>query len=154
MAKRDLGLLALRVGAGLTLMAHGYPKLFGGPDQAPPAATKVLGPNFPPAVESGGPAAFAGVLESMGVPQPQVAAVLSGIAEFGGGLALVLGLFTPQAGVLAAANMAIASRKAHWDQGFFGPGGYEFAALLGLVAGSLALTGPGAISLDHLLKRD
>jgi putative oxidoreductase len=154
MSKRNLGLLALRTGAGLTLVAHGYPKLFRGPDQVPPRATKMLGPNFQPAVESGGPAAFAGVLESMAMPQPRVATVLSGIAEFGGGLALALGLFTPQAGVLAAANMAVASRKAHWEHGFFDQGGYEFAAHLGLVAGSLALTGPGAISLDHLLRRD
>ena len=154
MAKRDLGLLALRVGAGLTLMAHGYPKLFGGPGMPPPKATEVLGPNFKPAVESGGPAAFAKALESMGVPSPQLAALASGVAEFGGGLALALGLLTPQAGMLVAANMAVASRKAHWEQGFYGQGGYEFAALLGLVGGSLALTGPGALSLDHLLHRD
>jgi uncharacterized membrane protein YphA (DoxX/SURF4 family) len=34
--KRDLGLLLLRLGAGVTLMAHGYPKLFGGPEKEPP----------------------------------------------------------------------------------------------------------------------
>lgn len=154
MSKRDVGLLLLRVGAGVTLMAHGYPKLFGGPEKAAPKAAEFLGPNFPAAVEQGGPAAFARALESLGVPEPQVVAVMSGIAEFGGGLALLLGAFTGPAGVIVAANMAVASRKAHWSQGFYGTGGYEFAALLGVVGGALALTGPGAISLDHLFGKD
>jgi putative oxidoreductase len=155
MNTKNLGLLLLRAGAGATLMAHGYPKLFGGADKEPPAElVNVLGPNFKTAVEQGGPSAFGQVLGSMGIPQPEVAAVMSGIAEFGGGLALALGLLTKQAGMLAAANMAVASRKAHWSQGFFGQGGYEFSALLGLVAASLALTGPGAFSIDHLLGRD
>ncbi len=154
MGKRDLGLLLLRVGAGVTLMAHGYPKLFGGPGKEPPKAAEVLGPNFPPAVEQGGPAAFAKALESMGVPAPEVSAVAAGVAEFGGGLALALGFLTAPAGALVAANMAVASRKAHWPQGFFGTGGYEFPALLGLVGAALALTGPGAISVDRLLGKD
>ena len=29
---QNLGLQLLRLGAGATLMAHGYPKLFGGPE--------------------------------------------------------------------------------------------------------------------------
>ncbi len=153
MKRHDVGLLLLRAGAGVTLMAHGYPKLFGGPGKEPPKAAEVLGPNFPPAVEQGGPAAFAKALESMGVPAPEVSAVLAGLAEFGGGLALLLGAFTVPAGVVVAANMAIASRKAHGPQGFYGTGGYEFAALLGVVGGALALTGPGAISVDRLLGR-
>lgn len=154
MSKQSLGLLLLRVGAGVTLMAHGYPKLFGGPGKQPPEAAKVLGPNFPPAVEQGGPASFAEALKQMEVPEPEVAAVLSGVAEFGGGLALVAGLGTRPAGLVVAANMAVASRKAHWPQGFYGAGGYEFPALLGLIGVVLALTGPGAISLDRLLRRD
>src|SRR5215204_7734886 len=124
--KRDLGLLLLRLGAGVTLMAHGYPKLFGGPES------------------------FAQVLAQMGVPEPQVAAVLAGLAEFGGGLGLALGLGTRPAGLLAAANMAVAARKAHWPQGFYGQGGYEFPVLLGVVGAALTLTGPGAISIDRL----
>lgn len=154
MGARDLGLLALRLGAGGIMMAHGYPKLFGGPESEPPAqAAKVLGPNFASAVKSGGPAAFAETLRKLDVPDPEVAAVLSGMAEFGGGLALALGALTRPAGLLVAANMAVASRKAHWSQGFFGQGGYEFPFLLGLIGVALALTGPGAVSIDRLRGR-
>ena len=77
---------------------------------------------------------FAQMLAQMGVPEPQVAAVLAGLAEFGGGLGLALGLGTPPAGLVASANMAVAARKAHWPRGFYGQGGYEFPLLLGLVA--------------------
>jgi putative oxidoreductase len=136
-------------------MAHGYPKLFGGPEKEPPqSVTEALGPNFAPAVKQGGPESFAQALAQMGVPEPQVAAVLAGLAEFGGGLGLALGLGTRPAGFVASANMAVAARKAHWPQGFYGQGGYEFPLLLGLVAAALALTGPGAISFDRLLGRD
>lgn len=155
MMVRDVGLLLLRLGAGGILMAHGYPKLFGGPEkELPSAAAEVLGPNFPPAVKSGGPAAFAQNLAKMGVPEPEVAAVLSGLAEFGGGLALALGLGTKLAGPAVAANMAVATRTAHWSKGLYGQGGYEFPALLGVVGASLAMTGPGALSLDHLFGFD
>ena len=151
--RRDLGLLALRLGVGVTLMAHGYPKLFGGPGKAaPPEAVRLLGANFPEAVEQGGIDNFAAALERMGVTSPRAAAVASGVAEFGGGLALALGYHTTLAGAVAAANMGVAARKAHWAHGFYGQGGWEFPAMLGLGAGVLALAGPGALSLDQLRK--
>ena len=152
--KQDFGLLLLRLGAGVTLMAHGYPKLFGGPEKEPPRAAKLLGPNYPAAVKQGGPAAFAQALSQLGVREPEVAAVLAGLAELGGGLALATGLFTRPAGLAAAATMAVAARTAHWPQGFYGQGGYEFAALLGTAGAALAITGPGAISVDRLLGRE
>ncbi len=94
------------------------------------------------------------MLAQLGVPQPQVAAVLAGLAELGGGLGLARGRGTRPAGFVASANMAVAARKAHWPQGFYGQGGYEFPLLLGVVAAALTLTGPGAISFDRLLGRD
>jgi putative oxidoreductase len=155
MGKRDLGLLLLRLGAGSILMVHGYPKLFGGPEkEVPPVATAILGPDYPGTVKSGGKEAFANALRSMGVPEPELAAVASGLAEFGGGLALLLGVATRPAGLAAAINMAVASYKVHGKQGLASQGGYEFSALLGLCALALALTGPGDISIDHLLSKD
>src|SRR3954463_16309393 len=153
--KRDLGLLLLRLGAGVTLMAHGYPKLFGGPEKEPPQPVAgALGPNFAPAVKQGGPESFAQALAQMGIPGPRVAGVPAGLADFGGGLGLPLGLGTRPAGLVAAANMAGAARKGPWPQRIYGQGGYEFPFLLGAVGVALALTGPGAISLDRLLHRD
>src|SRR4051812_47303294 len=119
--KRDLGLLLIRLGTGGRLMAYGYPNLFCVPEKNPPQpVAQALGPNFAPAVKGGGPQSFAQTLAQLGVPEPEVAAVLAGIAEFGGGLGLVLGLWTRPAGLAAAANMAVAARKAHWPQGFYG----------------------------------
>lgn len=155
MGKRDLGLLVLRLGAGGILMVHGYPKLFGGPDrEISPTAAAVLGPDYAETVKSGGQEAFAGALRSMEIPEPEIAALASGLAEFGGGLALALGAATGPAGLAAAANMAVASYKVHGKQGLASKGGYEFSALLGLAALTLALTGPGKISLDHLAGFD
>ena len=148
---KHLGLLLLRLAAGATLAAHGYPKLFGGPGkQAHPLLLKAMGPNYPGAVERGAPAFVAG-LEKMGVPYPQVAARVSGITELGGGLALAAGFMTRPIGLAAAFNMGVAAWKAHRKNGFYGQGGYEFPLLLGTVALTLSLTGPGAISIDALV---
>lgn len=154
MGTRDLGLLVLRLGAGGILMVHGYPKLFGGPDkEVSAAATSILGPDFPETVKKGGKEAFANALRSMDVPEPEIAALASGLAEFGGGLALALGAATGPAGLAAAANMAVASYKVHGKQGLASQGGYEFSALLGLCALALAMTGPGAFSIYHLFGK-
>lgn len=150
---QDLGLLLLRIVAGVTLFGHGYPKLFGGPGrQAHPLLAKAMGPNYPAAVERSGPG-FTAALEKMGIPNPEVAATASGLAELGGGLALAAGLFTRPAALVVAFNMGVAGYKAHWKNGFYGQGGFEFPVLLGTVALSLGLIGPGRLSIDHLMKR-
>ena len=127
---RDIGLLVLRLGVGGALAAHGSQKLFGwfggyGPD---------------------GTGQF---MQSLGFPgDGRTNAILSGLAEFGGGALLALGLGTGPAGAAVTANMAVAG-STHAPNGFFNTsGGYEVPATFGLVGTALALTGPGKLSLD------
>ena len=152
---RSAGLLLLRLSVGGTLMAPGYPKLFGGPEKhAPERLTKVLGPNWPLMVESEhmGPIGFAAGLEKMGVPYPLAGAYLSGGAEFFGGAALLIGFKTRLVAIPVLINMGTAIRMAHWKAGFFGAekGGFEFPLSLATGAATLGLTGPGAFSVDGL----
>ncbi|MDH6227221.1 MULTISPECIES: DoxX family protein [Streptomyces] len=129
--RRDLGLLLLRAGTGGVLVAHGTQKLFGW-----------FGGH---GLEGTGQ-----WMESIGYSPGKASATMAGAAEAGGGLLLALGLATPAAGAAAAGAMAGAA-AVHAPQGFFAQsGGYEYAASLGLTAASLAVTGPGRISLDNL----
>lgn len=151
MRKSDIGLLVLRVGAGGILAAHGAPKLFGGAERVPPTwLARLMGSNYKQAWAQSGPENFAAVLTKIGVPEPALAARLSGVAELGGGLALAAGAATPLSAAVIAANMSVAIRKAHWKVGIYGQGGYELALSLGLAAVAVGLTGPGAVSVDRL----
>jgi putative oxidoreductase len=90
-------------------------------------------------------------MEAMGYAPGEASARAAGLAEAGGGTLLALGLATPAAGAAAAGAMAGAS-AVHVPNGFFAMnGGYEHAASLGLAAAGLAVTGPGRLSLDHLM---
>ncbi|WP_228991959.1 DoxX family protein [Streptomyces sp. DH8] len=128
--RRDLGLLALRVGTGAVLAAHGGQKLagwFGG----------------------GGIQGTTAAMEAMGFHPPKHSAVAAGLGEAGGGVLLALGLATPAAGAAAAGAMAGAV-AVHAPAGFFAQGGgYEYPAFLGFTAAAIGLTGPGRYSVDH-----
>ncbi|SDU96668.1 Uncharacterized membrane protein YphA, DoxX/SURF4 family [Microlunatus sagamiharensis] len=128
----DLGLLVLRLGLAAVMIAHGYQKFF------------LQGGGSFAATQSG----FA----QLGVPYAQVAGVLIIVLELVGGLAMVVGLFTVVVGIAYAAAMALAVYLVHLPHGFFvADNGYEFAALTGVVALVLAVTGAGKISLDRAL---
>ncbi|MEV0117715.1 DoxX family protein [Streptomyces sp. NPDC050844] len=130
--RRDLGQLLLRVGTGGVLVAHGTQKLFGW-----------FGGH---GIEGTG--AF---MESIGYKPGKANAMIAGLSEAGGGLLLALGLATPAAGSAAAGAMAGAT-AVHAPNGFFSMGGgYEYPAFLGLVSATLAITGPGAYSVDEAL---
>lgn len=162
---RDLGLLLFRVIVGGIFAAHGYPKLFGGTRQmvgvavsreaagqmVGATARRWLGEGFAQSMERGGPANFASVLQGLGIPQPQLMAWVVGLAEFGGGLLIALGLLTRLSALLLAIDMVVAIWKVHWRNGLVGPGGLEFP--LSLLAACLALlgVGPGQISLTRLV---
>lgn len=129
---RDLGLLALRVGVGATLAAHGSQKLFG-----------VLGGHG-----LDGTGAF---MDSLGFRPGKVSALLAGLGEFGGGSLMALGLATPLGGAAGAATMVVAG-STHAENGFWNTnGGFELPATLATASTALALAGAGKYSVDRLL---
>lgn len=93
---------------------------------------------------------FAGFLAQFGFPYPLFCAVLSVAGQFGGGLALVLGLCTRFAGLVVAFNFVVAI----WIVDSKQPYPAAFAAL-SLVAAGLCLmfTGAGRWSLDRVWRR-
>jgi putative oxidoreductase len=127
----DVGLLTLRLGVGATIASHGAQKLFGW-------------------FGGYGPDGTGQWMDSLGFAgSGKRNAILAGLAEFGGGSLLALGLGTGPAGAAVAGNMVVASST---HTGFFNTsGGFELPAVLGLVGASLAIGGPGRISLDHAL---
>ena len=126
-------LLVIRIVVGLTLAAHGAQKLFGW-----------FGGHGYSATEQG--------FRTRGYRPAWLWVALAIVGELGGGLSLAVGFLTPlgAAGALGAMVMAIST---HWKNGFFGSrGGYEYPLALLAVSLGLGLAGPGAYSLDGLLK--
>ena len=130
--RNDIGLLALRLGTGGVLFAHGTQKLFG---WFGGYGLEGTGKSF----------------EQMGFRPGRAVALASGLGEAGGGTLLALGLGTPAAGSAVAGVMAGAA-SIHAPAGFFNDrGGLEYPAYMALAGTALALSGPGSLSLDHVL---
>jgi len=129
----NAGLLVARAVLGFLMAAHGAQKLlgwFGGH----------------------GLAGTAGFFESLGFRPGKAFAVVASLTELGSGLLVALGLLGPlgPAGMLAV--MVVAAGSVHWKNGVFAmSNGIEVPLLYGTGAAALALTGPGAYSLDRLL---
>jgi putative oxidoreductase len=133
-SKAGVAALILRVPIGLILAAHGAQKLFGW-----------FGGN--------GLAGTAQWLSSMGMEPGLLMAILAGGAEFFGGLALVLGLLTRPAALVAAFTMLVAIFSVHIGNGLFAAdGGYEYALILMMALLALAVQGGGSFSLDKVLS--
>ncbi len=93
-------------------------------------------------------------MESIGLAPGYLMAMLSGSAEFFGGLGLLLGLLARPAALVLSATLVVAIFTVHISNGLFmANNGYEFA--LALMAGTLAilLEGAGRVSLDRLIAR-
>ncbi|MGD8862019.1 MAG: DoxX family protein [Myxococcales bacterium] len=124
---RDLGLLLLRVGMGAMFIAHGWPKLAGGPER-----WEKLG----------------GALQAFGIDfAPTLFGLAAGLAEALGGLLLALGIFFRPALAALTFTMVVATAK-HLDAG----DGFirsSHAIEAAIVFGSLILIGPGKYRLGR-----
>jgi putative oxidoreductase len=118
-------LSVLRIVAGFLLMQHGMQKLLGLPAPMPTGTVPLL-------------SLFGFV----------------GVLELGGGLLLLLGLFTRPVAFVLSGLLAAAYFMAHAPQGFWpllNQG--ELAALYSFVFLYLAVAGGGVWALDRLLRR-
>lgn len=127
----DLGLLVLRLGFGAAAASHGAQKLFGW-------------------FGGYGIEGTGGFFESIGFTPGKRDAVFAGLAEFGGGTAVALGLATGPAGAALTGNMVVASSVHGYDKFFAQDGGPEMSLAYAVVGSALTLTGAGRYSLDHL----
>ena len=134
-SEAGLAALALRVPIGIILAAHGAQKLFGW---------------------------FGGYglegtgqwMASIGLEPGYLMALLAGSAEFYGGLALVLGLFTRPAAALSAFTMLVALFSVHFEHGLFLVNdGYEYALALFAATAALTIQGAGRFSVDNTLAK-
>lgn len=121
----DYGLLIIRLGIGIAFMLHGYPKITAGPET------------------------WNGVGNAMGNIGihflPTFWGFLAALAEFGGGLCLILGfLFRPATAALLF-TMFIAALM-HYKNGD-GFGGSSHAIESGVVFLGLFISGPGKYAL-------
>ena len=128
-----LGLLVLRLGVGLPFALHGFQKLFGW-------------------FGGGGFRGTSAWFASLGFGDGRVATVLAGLGEIVGGLGLALGAFTPLAAAAVVGTMTTAALVNNAQAGFWSVAkGWELNGYLIVVAVTLAIAGPGALSLDARL---
>jgi putative oxidoreductase len=127
----DLGLLLLRMAIGGVMLAHGLQKFgfLGGPGLD--GITDFFG--------------------NLGFRPARAWAPLVAVVEAVGGVLLILGLLTPVAGLLIAADLLVAIVVVHWPRFWAQDGGLEFPLPIAAGALALALVGPGAWSLDAAL---
>ena len=119
----DLGLLWLRVLAGLGMAHHGFGKIFGGRmDQ------------------------FAQGVAQLGFPMPETFAWAAALSEFLGGVCLILGLGTRLAAAAIFATMSVAAFLRHAADLLSVK---ELALVYWTITGTLMLTGAGVFSFDQ-----
>jgi putative oxidoreductase len=129
----DAGLVLARLVFGLLMAAHGTQKLFGW-------------------FSGHGLAGTGGFFEQLGFRPGRLFAALASTAEILGGLLLALGLFGPVGPALIISVMVVAVATVHWQHGLFAQtNGIEVPLLYSVAAAAIALTGPGAYSLDAAL---
>lgn len=122
---KDVGLFIIRIGLGIMFMLHGFPKISGGVDtwEKIGMAMGNIGIHFMPA--------FWGFMAAL--------------AEFGGGICLILGILFRPATAMMVFTMFIAAMM-HYQNGD-GFGGYSHAVENGIVLLGLFFTGSGKYAI-------
>jgi putative oxidoreductase len=123
---QPLALLLARLTLGAIMVAHGFPKVFGGLHHH---AQTVAGLGLP---------AWLGYI--------------SAFTEFIGGLLILAGMFTRAAAFAICIDLAVAIWKVHWHNGLTGDHGYEFPLAAATLAFVLIFFGAGPIAMDHVLR--
>ena len=127
----EYGALVLRLALGLILLAHGFLKVF------------VF--TIPGTV---------GFFESLGLPA--IAAYLTIFGEIAGGAALLAGVYARLAALLSI-PILLGATMAHFGNGWVFSskgGGWEFPALLVVLAVVVAIQGGGALAVKRLASID
>jgi putative oxidoreductase len=139
---RPWAAIPLRLIVGFGFIAHGYAKLMKGTGN------------------------FAAILQTLGVPAPQLAAWMTVMVEIGGGLAVLAGAFVALASVPMAIVLLMAMFTVHLPYGFsainlqavtaagpqFGPPGYEVDLLYLACLCALVIGGSGPFAVDGLIR--
>lgn len=129
----DAGLLLARMVFGLLMAAHGAQKLFGW-------------------FGGYGLGGTAGFFEALGFRPGRLFAATAAGTELVAGLLVALGLFGSIGPALIVSVMIVAAVTVHWQHGLFEQNnGIEMPLLYGVAAVAMALSGPGAFSLDAVL---
>lgn len=128
-ALRDFALLIARLVLGVVFIAHGYEHWVG-------TGMRRTAESFADA----------------GVPQPGLAAYLTGSVELVGGALLIIGLLTTIVAGLLALLVLAGGYFVHLGNGFFAAdGGLEYPLVLVILLGLVVVFGAGRASLDKVL---
>lgn len=130
---------ALRALFGLTILSHGYPKMFrtshGGTPDAYLAVVRAI-------------------RDRVGLPAPEFFGMLVTGVEFFGALMLVVGLATRIVAPMVAIMMVVIAVGVHWPVWAWSDHGMEYPVLMAGLAGAIAVRGGGRYSVDHMIGRE
>ena len=91
-----------------------------------------------------------------GLEPGRLFAVLGGLIELGGGIAIALGFLTRLAGLAIFGDMMMAIVTVEWSHGLNSTGGnegYELNLALGVLALVVGILGAGRVSVDAAIER-
>jgi putative oxidoreductase len=137
----DIALLAVRIALAWVFIYYGAAKLFG---------------SFPGAGPHGIHQTALYMSHTAHLRPGEFFAVLAGLIEFGGGIAMAVGFCTRIAGLALFGDMVLAMITATWVTGINSansPPGYQLNLALAALALAGALTGAGRFSIDAFIAR-